>query len=155
MPKVQIVEEGSDSRRGRGRTRRVGATLSEINVVPLVDVMLVLLIVFMVAAPMMHRGVDVNLPVATRTQPLVAERVFITVPLSYRQDHIVHLDNEPIRMEILHERIRQAMLQRDDKEVFLRGDGAITYQELLEVMDKLKEGGVERVGLVARLPGER
>ncbi len=154
MPKVQQIENGGGGGR-RGRSRRVASTLAEINVVPLVDVMLVLLIIFMVTAPMMQRGFDVNLPVAKRTQAISEERVFVTVPLSFRRDHVVQLGDEPIHIEILGERVRQLMLGKTDKQVYLRGDGAITFQELLDVMDKLKEGGVENVGIVAKLPGER
>ncbi len=153
MPKVQAIESAGGGRPGRGR--RVGTSLAEINVVPLVDVMLVLLIIFMVTAPMMQRGLDVNLPVARKTVQIASERLFVTIPLSFRADHIVRLNDEPIRVEILQERIRQQMMGRGDKEVFLRGDGGISYQELMQVMDKLKEGGVEKVGLVAKLPGER
>ena len=131
---------------------RVSSALSEINVVPLVDVMLVLLIIFMVTAPMMQRGLDVNLPVARRAQPISDERIFVSVPLSYRADRIVRLDEEPVRVDILQERVRQAMLNRTDKEVFLRGDGGILLQELMDVMDKLKEAGVEKVGIVSRMP---
>ncbi len=155
MPKVQQIENGGSGRGRLGRSRRVATTLAEINVVPLVDVMLVLLIIFMVTAPMMQRGFDVNLPTAVRSQQISQERVFVTVPLSYRKDHVVEIDNSPIRIEILQERIRQLMLGRADKQVYLRGDGGITFQELISVMDKLKEGGVEKVGIVARLPGER
>ncbi len=154
MPKVQQVDNGSGRARG-GRTRRVATTLAEINVVPLVDVMLVLLIIFMVTAPLMQRGFDVNLPTAVRSQPINEERVFVTVPLSFRRDHVVQLGDQPIRVEILNERIRQMMLGRSDRQVYLRGDGGITFQELIDVMDKLKQGGVENVGLVAKLPGER
>ncbi len=138
-----------------GRSRRVASTLAEINVVPLVDVMLVLLIIFMVTAPMMQRGFDVNLPTARRSQAINAERVFITVPLSFRQDHVVDLGDEPIHIESLTNRVRQLMLNQSDKQVFLRGDGGITMQELIDVMDQLKAGGVERVGIVSKLPGER
>lgn len=154
MPKVQQIDTGHGSAR-TGRARRVATTLAEINVVPLVDVMLVLLIIFMVAAPMMQRGFDVNLPTAVRSQPINQERVFITVPLSFRRDHVVQLGDEPIRVEILNERVRQLMLGRSNRQVYLRGDGGITMQELIDVMDKLKEGGVESVGIVAKLPGER
>lgn len=153
MPKVQQIEIAGHAR--TGRTRRVATTLAEINVVPLVDVMLVLLIIFMVTAPMMQRGFDVNLPTAVRSQPINEERIFVTVPLSFRRDHVVQLGDEPLRVEILNERIRQLMLGRSDRQVYLRGDGGITMQELIDVMDKLKQGGVERVGIVAKLPGER
>jgi biopolymer transport protein ExbD len=133
----------------------VASTLSEINVVPLVDVMLVLLIIFMVAAPMLHRGVDVNLPVARSAPQITSERLFVTVPASFRRDRRVQLEDEAIRLDVLQERIRQAMESRERKEVYLRGDGAVTLQELIEVMDRLRQGGVERVGIVSKLPGER
>jgi biopolymer transport protein ExbD len=97
----------------------------------------------------------VNLPVASRTQPITQERTFVTVPLSFRRDHIVQVDDAPIHFEILNEKMRQLMLDKPQRQVFLRGDAAITFQELVAVMDKLKEGGVENVGLIARLPGER
>lgn len=151
--KVQAAEATTN---GRGRRRaRVASSLAEINVVPLVDVTLVLLIIFMVTAPMMQRGVEVNLPVARRSQQIAEERMFVTLPLSYRQDKRVLVGEESIPAAVLSERLRQQMLNRTDKEVFLRGDGGVTYQELMEIMDQLKAGGVEKVGLVAKLPGER
>ena len=150
MPSVQPAQHSSD---GQRRGRRVMTSLAEINVVPLVDVMLVLLIIFMVTAPLMQRGVDVNLPVSQRAAPISSDRVFVSVPLSYRKDHMVMLGEEPIRIEVLNERVRQALLMRSEKEVFLRGDGEIQLQELIGVMDRLKEGGVEKVGIVAAPPG--
>ena len=149
MPKVQQPAlRVSKGRRRYGRVQQLGVSLSEINVIPLVDVMLVVLIVFMVTAPMMQRGLDVNLPEARRSQGISSERMFITVPLSYRTDRLVQIGDEPVDIEVLHERIRQTLVDRDDKDVYLRGDGSITYQELMSVMDKLKDGGVERVGLI-------
>jgi biopolymer transport protein TolR len=153
MPKIQQPDAHTGGRQRRGR--RVATSLSEINVVPLVDVMLVLLVIFMVTAPMMQRGLDVNLPVARRSQPIHAERIFVSVPLAYRTSHIVYLGDEPIRVEILNERMRQAMQTREDKEVFLRGDGGVQLQELIEIMDRLKEGGVEKVGIIAKSPGDQ
>ncbi len=153
MPKVTSTDEAQT---GRGmRTRRVSSSLAEINVVPLVDVMLVLLIIFMVTAPMLQRGVEVNLPVARRAEQIVAERIFVTVPLAYRQNHIVRIGDEPVRLDVLDERMRQALQGRADREVFLRGDGGVTLQEVIEVMDRLKDAGVEKVGIVSRLPEER
>ena len=104
MPKVQANNAGA-GRRGR----RIASSLAEINVVPLVDVMLVLLIIFMITAPMIQRGVDVNLPVARRSAQIAGERIFVSIPVNYRESHIVYLDQEPIRAEILGERVRQKM----------------------------------------------
>src|SRR5919106_4595447 len=101
------------------RGRRVSTTLAEINVIPLVDVMLVLLIIFMVAAPMLQRGVEVNLPVASRSQEIASERVFVSVPLSFRQDKRVFIGTEGIALAVLTERMRQMMLNKTDKQVFL------------------------------------
>ena len=89
MPKVQTAA-GHGSGRG-GRSRRVASTLAEINVVPLVDVMLVLLIIFMVTAPLLQRGIDVNLPTAVRANPIQGERIFINVPSAFRKDRMIYL----------------------------------------------------------------
>ncbi|MCH7746776.1 MAG: biopolymer transporter ExbD [Acidobacteria bacterium] len=155
-PKMQ--EQGAGGARGGRRRRgqrRVMTSLAEINVVPMVDVMLVLLIIFMVAAPLMQRGLDVNLPVARRADPIAAERLFVTIPLSFRTDRIVQVGDDPVRVEILDERMRQELLERTDQDVFLRGDREITLQELMVVMDELKEGGVATVGLVTDFVVER
>jgi biopolymer transport protein TolR len=146
VPKVLPQPEAGGGRRGRGR--RVTTSLSEINVIPLVDVMLVLLIIFMVAAPMLQRGVEVNLPVAQRAQKMTEERMYVTVPLSYRKDGRVFLDDESVSREVLTERMRQMMQGKDQKELFLRGDGGVLLQELMDVMSQLKDAGVERVGIV-------
>ena len=146
MPKLQALESGAGHRRSRGR--RVSTVLAEINVVPLVDVMLVLLIIFMVAAPMMQRGFDVNLPVARRAEPKEGE-------LAYRTNKIVYIGDKAVRIEVLTERVRQELLTNPTKDVFLRGDGAVQLQELMDVMDRLKDAGVQKVGIVAKLPGER
>ena len=150
MPKVQPNGAGV-GRRGR----RIASSLAEINVVPLVDVMLVLLIIFMITAPMIQRGVDVNLPVARRSSQIAGERIFVSIPVNYRESHIVYLDQEPIRAEILQERVRQKMERAASKEVFLRGDGSVRYQELMEIFDRLRGAGVEKIGMISKLPEER
>jgi biopolymer transport protein TolR len=137
------------------RGRRVSTTLAEINVIPLVDVMLVLLIIFMVAAPMLQRGVEVNLPVASRSQEIASDRIFVNVPLSFREDRRVFIGTDPVRVDVLTERMRQMMVNRSDRQVFLRGDGGVQLQELLDIMDRLKMAGVEKVGIVSKLPGEQ
>jgi biopolymer transport protein TolR len=151
MPKVMPQPSAGESRGRRGR--RASTTLSEINVIPLVDVMLVLLIIFMVAAPMLQRGVEVNLPVSRQTQKMTQELLYVTVPLSYRNDQKVYLDDEAVSIDFLAERIRQVVAGKDERGVYLRGDGAVQLQELLEVFSRLKEGGIEKVGIVAQQRG--
>ena len=154
MPKLHQAADGASTGR-LGRGARVASTLSEINVVPLVDVMLVLLIIFMVTAPMIQRGIDVNLPVARRPNQIVGERIEVTVPLAYRQNHIVYLGNEAVRADVLQERVRQRLETVTEKDVYLRGDGAVQLQDLTEVFDRLTAAGVQRVAMVTRAPGER
>ena len=130
----------------------VGSSLAEINVIPLVDVMLVLLIIFMVAAPMLQRGVEVTLPVASRAQDLASERIFVDVPMSFSTDRRVFLGKESIRLEALQERIRQLVVNRTDKQVYLRIDGRLNVQHQMDVFDQLKAGGVRDVGIVTDVP---
>jgi biopolymer transport protein ExbD len=153
MPKVMSSAPNAGGRHQRGR--RIAPTLAEINVVPMVDVMLVLLIIFMVAAPMLQRGVELDLPVASRSNEISAERMFVDVPLAFRTDRVVYIDEDPIRIDVLAERLRQAMLTRSDKIVYLRGDGGITYQDLMDVIDRLKEAGIQNVAMVSDPPGTR
>jgi biopolymer transport protein TolR len=147
---VPKISAPPDANTGRRRGRRVTSSLSEINVVPLVDVMLVLLIIFMVAAPMMQKGIEVALPVSRRADKLTAVRPYISVPLSYRTDRRVWIDEEAVSSDVLSERMRQLMESRNDKDVFLRGDAGVTLQELYEVIDHLKAGGVQNVGITAQ-----
>jgi len=153
MQVLSSSASGAGSRHRRGR--RVSPTLSEINVVPMVDVMLVLLIIFMVAAPMLQRGVQVNLPVASRAQEIASEQLFVDLPVSYRTDRRVFIDKEAVRIDFLAERMRQLTVNRTDKRVYLRGDAQVNLQELYEVFDRLREAGIQDVGIISKLPGEQ
>ena len=153
MPKVGPGAGAPSGRSGRGR--RVATSLAEINVVPLVDVMLVLLIIFMVTAPLIQRGIDVKLPQARRATQVAGERVEVTIPDTYRQSRMIYLGKEQVRAEVFQERLRQQMEGRSDKEVFLRGDSTVQYQDLMDVIDMLKGAGVQNIGMVARMPSPR
>lgn len=139
---------------GRSRGRRVSTSLAEINVVPLVDVMLVLLIIFMVTAPMIQRGIDIKLPASRRASAVEGERIFVTIPSTYKADGMVYMNSDRVRAEVMQERVRQRMETATDKQIYLRGDQAVQLQELMSIIDRLKDAGVVNVGIVARAPGE-
>ncbi len=158
MPKVQPIPNAPSAGRGRrGRNVRVSTALAEINVVPLVDVMLVLLIIFMVAAPMMTQGMQVNLPKASRsTNPPAEKNLYVTIPADFGKSNKVQIgDAAPFSADILAERMRQALMERTDKSVFIRADGSVTIQQWMTVTDKLKEAGVEKVAMATRPAGTK
>jgi biopolymer transport protein ExbD len=140
--------------RGARRTRgmRVSTQLAEINVVPLVDVMLVLLVIFMVAAPMMQQGFGVHLPQAKKAATLEAMPVTVSVPASYARDHRVYINDELIPIEVLGERIKQALQGQLGRSVILQTDGAVMMQDTVAVMSVLTQAGVEKLGIATQPP---
>ena len=132
-----------------------GRQMSDMNVTPLVDVMLVLLIIFMVTAPLIQRGIDVKLPVASRATEVAGDRVEITIPDSFRQSKLLFIGKEQVRSQVFQERVRQMMETRSDKGIYLRGDAGVQYQDLMDVIDMLKAAGVQNIGMVARMPARR
>jgi biopolymer transport protein TolR len=147
MPKVHPVDASGGGRRGRGR--RVSSTLSEINVVPLVDVMLVLLIIFMVTAPMMQQGLQVNLPQA-RAKPVTAQPIYVTIPADFSRTRKVQIGTDMVSIEFLGERLKQATLERDEKSIFIRPDAAATMQDFTTVVDTLTRAGITKVGFMTK-----
>lgn len=138
---------------GNGRRRRGGARMSEINVTPFVDVMLVLLIIFMVAAPMLTVGVPVELP-RTAAGALPAEQ---EEPLSITltADGQMLIMTTEIDADELIPRLRAIAAERSDSKVFLRADGAIPYARVVQVMGALNGGGFNNIGLVTDTGGPR
>jgi biopolymer transport protein TolR len=133
------------------RRRGSAAALGEINVTPLVDVVLVLLLVFMVTAPMMSRGIDVTLPVADQPQTDPQDRV--TVSVNAREQ--VFIGDRPINLLLLEDRLRGMMEGRSSKVVYLRADEGLRYGKVIEVVDRIKKAGVEQIGFVYVLPSEK
>jgi biopolymer transport protein ExbD/biopolymer transport protein TolR len=97
----------------------------------------------------------VNLPVASRSQEISSERTFVDMPLSYRKDRSVYIGKEPIRLDVLEERVRQLLINRSDRQVFVRAEGQLPVQDLIDVLDTLKAAGVQTAGIVTDLPERR
>ena len=133
------------------RKRSAPSALGEINVTPLVDVVLVLLLVFMVTAPMMSRGIDVSLPVADQPQTDPEDRITITI--NAREQ--IFIGDRPINAVLLEDRVRGMMEGRAAKVVYLRADEGLRYGKVIEVVDRIKKAGVEQIGFVYVLPGEK
>lgn len=134
------------------RSRQATPALGEINVTPLVDVVLVLLIVFMVTAPMMSRGIDVSLPVATQTEVPPEDRLTVSVTAEGR----IYIGDKPINLVLLEDTLKGILAGgRSGKIVHLRADEALRYGKVMEVLDKIKRAGVEQVGFVYSLPDEK
>jgi biopolymer transport protein TolR len=119
--------------------------MSDINVTPFVDVMLVLLIIFMVTAPMMIQGVDVALPEVT-AQPLASK----TEPLiiSIDKDNQIYINDFNVKMDFLQEKLQKILKGRSDRIVYLRADKSIPYGMVVLVMSEIKGAGIEKLGMV-------
>lgn len=139
------------SRKGRGRRRN--APMSEINVTPFVDVMLVLLVIFMVAAPLMTAGVPLNLPrsaaTAMPTEP--EEPLVISIPA----EGAITLMNDPVADDAVVSRLRAVLAERQSQRIFLRADGSIPYARVVQVMGALNVAGFTDIVLVTDTGGPR
>jgi biopolymer transport protein TolR len=124
--------------------------LADINVTPLVDVMLVLLIIFMIAAPMLHQGVEVALPRADAAN--LPMRVEDPLVVSVDRDGNVYLQETKIATEDLVDRLTEQIKIRGDDSVFLKGDRDVPYGRVIEVLDVLHRGGIVHVGMVTERP---
>ena len=125
--------------------------LGEINVTPLVDVVLVLLLVFMVTAPMMSRGIDVSLPVANQPQIPPADRITVSI----RADGRVFVADQPVNLVLLEDRLRGLTSGSPASVVYLRADESLRYAEVIRVVDLIKRAGIDRIGFVYALPEEK
>jgi biopolymer transport protein TolR len=135
------IKADAGAAEGAGRVR---GSLAEINVIPLVDVVLVLLLIFMLTAPMMYRGIDVNLPRSGGKSPSLEERLVLTIT----KDRVLYLNNNVMPLATLETRMRELMKDRPDKTLFIKADKDLVYGYVIETMDRVRRAGVERVGMV-------
>jgi biopolymer transport protein TolR len=134
-----------------GDHRRIGATMAEINIIPLVDVVLVLLLIFMLTAPMMYRGIDVNLPRAAAKPTAVEERMVLTIT----KEQGLYLNERRVTPAGLDEALRDAFRSRTDKTLYLKADAGLSYGAVIEAMDRVRRAGIERLGMVTEPVRER
>jgi len=127
------------------RSNNSRETMSQINVTPLVDVMLVLLVIFMVTAPMMQQGVQVNLPKAeTKSLPAPEESVIVSIERS----GTVFINSAAVPAGELRSRLAEMFASKSKKEVFLKADKDVPYGDVVKTMAEIKGAGIERLGMV-------
>ncbi|MBR9862281.1 MAG: protein TolR [Rhodobacteraceae bacterium] len=148
-----VVDRGGGGGRKGRRSHGKSKPMAEINVTPFVDVMLVLLIIFMVAAPLLTVGVPIELP-KTAAQPLPTEEEE-PLALAIAADGTLMLQNTEINRADLVAKMRAIAAERQDDKVFLRADGAVPYANVMEIMGALNAGGFRNIGLVTDAGGPR
>ena len=125
--------------------------LADINVTPLVDVMLVLLIIFMVTAPMLHQGISVALPKTATTN--IQSQLEDPIVLSISRDGLFYINETPVARGLLRDRLRAILRGRKEKAVLLKADRGLSYGTVIETLDLLNRMGIESLGLVTDTSG--
>jgi biopolymer transport protein TolR len=132
-------------------SRREGTTIAQINVTPLVDVMLVLLVIFMVTAPIIQQGVQVNLPQATTNAiPGTEAPLIVTVAKNGK----IYLNDNALSLTELGQKLRAIKKLQADKQVYLRADQDVRYGAVMKTIAEIKQAGIEKLGMVTRPPSE-
>lgn len=130
---------------------KISTTLAEINVTPLVDVVLVLLIIFMITAPLLQKGIDVRLPQSEVRNSKPEDRVVVSIS----KENKIYINQDEVSLTEFEERLQRKMMMSGSPAVYLRADQDVSYGMVIKVMDKIKRAGIDTIGMVTEPYGIR
>jgi len=128
------------------REGRTQTTLAEINMIPFIDIVLVLLIIFMVTAPVIQSGIEVNVPKTQVVREIAEEKLIVSID----KEQKLYLQNDPVNVNELGNKIREKLLDPTRQSVYLRADQSVPFQTFATVLDHLKRAGIENVSIVTQ-----
>ena len=128
------------------RQGKIQTTLAEINMIPFIDIVLVLLIIFMVTAPVIQSGIEVNVPKTQVVREIAEEKLIVSID----KEQKLYLQNDPVNVNQLGDKIREKLLDPTRQSVYLRADQSVPFQTFATVLDHLKQAGIENVSIVTQ-----
>jgi len=128
------------------REGKTQTTLAEINMIPFIDIVLVLLIIFMVTAPVIQSGIEVNVPKTQVVREIAEEKLIVSID----KEQKLYLQNDPVNVNELGDKIREKLLDPTRQSVYLRADQSVPFQTFATVLDHLKRAGIESVSIVTQ-----
>ncbi|PYR65768.1 MAG: biopolymer transporter ExbD [Acidobacteria bacterium] len=128
------------------REGKTQTTLAEINMIPFIDIVLVLLIIFMVTAPVIQSGIEVNVPKTQVVREIAEEKLIVSID----KEQKLYLQNDPVNVNELGDKIREKLLDPTRQSVYLRADQSVPFQTFATVLDHLKRAGIENVSIVTQ-----